>query len=100
MRHAVCMPDAMAPMLKPDSNGEHPVAAWAGIVAIAVAILLILWARVAVHGTHDLEQTLATGDAKPAAQRHKPSPDADKGKSDSGVDEAVAAGRWAAGFSP
>jgi len=90
----------MAPTLKPDSDREHPVAAWAGIVAIAVAILLILWARIAVHGTHDLEQTLATGDAKPAAHKRKPSPDADKERSDSSIDEAVAAGRWAAGFSP
>jgi hypothetical protein len=91
----------MAPALKPDSNGEHPVAAWLGIAAIAIAILWILWARVAVHGTHDLEQTLSTGAAKPAAHKRKPSPDADKAKKASEIDEAVAAGRWAAGgFSP
>jgi len=93
------MSAAMAPALKSDDR-EHPVAAWAGIAAIAFAILLILWARVAVHGTHDLEQTLSTGVATSPSHKHKPSPDADRPDGDSGVDDAVAAGRWAAGFSP
>jgi hypothetical protein len=90
----------MAPALKPDFNGEHPVIAWAGIVAVFAAILLILWARFEVHGTHDLRSTLAAEEPKPAARRPKPSPSADRPAGNEDVDEAVAAGRWAAGFSP
>jgi hypothetical protein len=94
------MPQAMSPALRPDPDREHPVAAWAGIAAVAVAILLILWARIEIHGTHDLEQTLSSDAAKPAAQKRKPSPDADKARQAAELDEAVAAGRWAAGFTP
>jgi hypothetical protein len=83
----------MAPALKPDAPQEHPVIAWLGILAVALAILLILWARYEVHGTHDLESALAETPAKP-------SPDADRETARKEVDDAVAAGRWAAGFSP
>jgi len=90
----------MAPELKSDIEQEHPVIAWAGIVAVLAAVVLILWARFEVHGTHDLKSTLASGEPKPAAQRRKPSPGADRPARESEVDEAVAAGRWASGFSP
>jgi hypothetical protein len=90
----------MAPALRPEFEGEHPVIAWASIVAVVVAILLILWARFEVHGTHDLQSTLAADEPKPAARHHKASPHADRPAQDEGVEEAVAAGRWAAGFSP
>ena len=83
----------MAPALKPDSPREHPVIAWLGILAVALSILLILWARYEVHGTHDLESALAESPPKP-------SPDADRQPSRTDVEDAVAAGRWAAGFSP
>lgn len=91
---------AMTPALKTDIDTEHPVIAWAGIAAVLGAILLILWARFEVHGTHDLKSTLAADVPKPAAGRLKPSPGADRGAREQDVDEAVAAGRWAAGFSP
>jgi hypothetical protein len=91
---------AMAPALKPGSDHEHPVVAWAGICAVLGAILLISWARFEVHGTHDLKATLGSDDPKPAAHRHKASPGADRQKRESEVEDAVAAGRWAAGFSP
>lgn len=92
----------MTSTLKPQPNGEHPFVAWAGILAVAFAILLILWARFEVHGTRDLEEALsrdapARGIAKP---KPKPSPDADKASHESKVEEAVAAGRWVTGFSP
>lgn len=90
----------MTPTLKPRPNGEHPFVAWAGIVAVAVAILLILWARIEVHGTQDLEDALSQDAAEPHAAKPKPSPDADKSSHDAKVDEAVAAGRWVTGFSP
>jgi hypothetical protein len=94
------MHEAMDPALKPETDREHPVAAWIGIVAILVAILLILWARIEIHGTHDLERTLSVDDPGAGAERRKPSPAADKGARDSEVDKAVAAGRWATGFTP
>lgn len=88
----------MSPALKQESEVEHPVVAWVGILAVLLAILLILWARFEVHGTRDLEAALSQGDPRPAAARPKPSPQADKAKGSSAVDDAVAAGRWAAGF--
>ncbi|HEX5635215.1 MAG TPA: hypothetical protein VFX50_18355 [Gemmatimonadales bacterium] len=90
----------MAPALKPDSEHEHPVIAWAGILAVLAAMLLILWARFEVHGTRDLEAALSEGKAHPAPARHKPSPEGDRTREEAELDDAVAAGRWAAGFSP
>ncbi len=90
----------MTSALKPQPNGEHPIVAWIGIFAIVVAILLILWARFEVHGTQDLEQALSQDAAAPGAVKPMPSPDADKRERETKVDDAVAAGRWAAGFSP
>ncbi len=90
----------MAPELKSEFEHEHPIIAWTGILAVLAAIVLILWARFEVHGTHDLKSTLAADAAKPPAQRRKPSPGADRRAREADVDEAVAAGRWATGFSP
>lgn len=90
----------MTSALKPKANGEHPVVAWVGILAVVIAILLILWARVEVHGTQDLEQALSQEAATTGTGKPKPSPDADRRVRDSEVEEAVATGRWATGFSP
>ena len=90
----------MTSTLKPDSNGEHPVVAWVGILAVALAILLILWARFEVHGTQDLQDALSQDAAAPARAKPKPSPQADKAAREAKVEEAIAAGRWAAGISP
>lgn len=90
----------MDPALKPEIDREHPIAAWVGIVAILIAILLILWARIEIHGTHDLEQTLSAEEPRNGPERLKPSPAADKGARGSEVEDAVATGRWATGFSP
>lgn len=84
----------MAPAHKPESGSEHPIIAWAGIVAVLAASLLILWARVEVHGTRDLESALNPEQARGASRR------ADRKDTGSEVDDAVATGRWAAGFSP
>lgn len=84
----------MASALKPDSDSEHPVIAWAGILAVLLAMLLIVWARIEVHGTGDLEAALSAEATRGA------SPHADKQQQESEVDDAVATGRWAAGFSP
>jgi hypothetical protein len=89
----------MTPVLKPDSDREHPIVAWAGILAVALAILLILWARFEVHGTQDLEEALSQDEAAARPATPKPSPDTDKSRQ-TDVDDAVAAGRWAAGFTP
>lgn len=87
----------MTSTLKPQANREHPIVAWVGILAVLVATLLILWARFEVHGTRDLEEALSQ-EAAPA--KPKPSPEADKSSREAKVDEAVATGRWATGFSP
>ena len=99
-RHGNCVALDMAPALKPGPEHEHPVIAWAGILAVLAAMLLILWARIEVHGTRDLEAALSGSKAHTAPGRHKPSPEADRSSEEVELDEAVAAGRWAAGFSP
>ena len=89
MGHACTHGDFRPP---PRPNGEHPIIAILAVIAIVVAILLITWARVELHGTEDLEEALireepvAQRDERPAAERE--------------VDEAVASGRFATGFSP
>jgi hypothetical protein len=91
---------AMAPTLKPEPPHEHPVVARIGILAILLAVLGILWARYELYGTRDLEQALADPEPRATVSRAKPSPDTDnKGKRKSDVEDAVAAGRWATGFS-
>jgi hypothetical protein len=77
----------------PAHNGEHPIVAVLAIVAIVVAILLITWARVAVHGTEDIEQALQDERPAPSEEPRKPAP----GRP---VEDAVASGRFATGFSP
>lgn len=90
----------MTSTLKPQPNAEHPFVAWAGILAVVFAILLILWARFEVHGTQDLEEALSRDAPARGIAKPKPSPDADKASRESKVEEAVATGRWATGFSP
>ncbi len=90
----------MTPDFKPESDREHPIVAWAGILAIFAAILLIAWARFEVHGTGDLEAALSDEQADAAAVRQKLSPEVEKSKQEEELEKAVAAGRWAGGFSP
>jgi hypothetical protein len=82
----------------PDPH-EHPVVAVIAIIAIVAAILLIALARVAVHGTDDIEAALA----EPAAEGDLPlAPRIDLMKPDEEreVDAAVTSSRFATGFSP
>lgn len=85
---------------KPDARnqdeGEHPVVALLAVVAIVLAILLIMWARVEVHGTGDLESALAESRPEHATV---PSPEA-RSEEQRDVDEAVTSSRFATGFSP
>lgn len=90
----------MTPDFKPESDREHPIVAWAGILAILAAILLIAWARFEVHGTGDLEAALSDEPGDAAAVRQELSPDGDKSKQEEELEKAVAASRWAGGFSP
>jgi hypothetical protein len=78
------------PHLPPPPNGEHPVVAIVAVIAMIAAILLITWARVAVHGTADLEAAVTE-------QPEKPKPQNDRERE---VDEAVTANRFATGLSP
>jgi hypothetical protein len=70
--------------------GEHPVVAVIAVIAIFLAILLITWARVAVHGTEDLQAALIESDT-----RIEPKPDEERE-----IDAAVTANRFATGLSP
>jgi hypothetical protein len=77
---------------------EHPVVAVIAVVAIVAAMLLIAVARLAVHGTEDLEAALiepAVHVDLPIAPRTDPKPHEERE-----VDAAVTASRFATGFSP
>jgi hypothetical protein len=68
----------------PPPNGEHPVTAVLAVIAILLAMLLIAWARVEVHGTEDLEALVEERSTM----------------SNTGAAENEAASsRWATGFS-
>ncbi|HET9733698.1 MAG TPA: hypothetical protein VFP62_00365 [Burkholderiales bacterium] len=88
---------ALKPPPEPEVEQEHPVIAWIAVAAILAAILLISWARVAVHGTGDLEAALSDDPAEQAAQV---SAQGDRNEQDAQVEDAVAASRWASAFSP
>jgi len=68
----------------PPPSDEHPVTAILAVVAILVAMLLIAWARVEVHGTEDLQALVEERSTM----------------SNTGAAENEAASsRWATGFS-
>lgn len=92
MGHA-CIHDHDAPE-PPRPNGEHPVIAIIAIAAIVLAIVLISWARVQVHGTGDIEAAIAD---QPAAATEPPAP---RPAEERELDEAVTSSRWATGLSP
>jgi hypothetical protein len=68
----------------PPPNGEHPVTAALAVVAILIAMLLIAWARVEVHGTDDLQ---ALVDERSTMSNTAP------------AENEAASSRWATGFS-
>ena len=77
---------------------EHPVVAILAVIAIAAAMLLIGLARVAVHGTEDLEEALAdpvVSDLVVVAPKPDTIPQEERE-----VDAAVTTSRFATGFSP
>jgi hypothetical protein len=81
----------------PPPDKEHPVVAVVAIIAIVAAILLIAWARLAVHGTEELEEALAdpqTAEAPVAPSSFALPPEERE------VDAAVTSSRFATGFSP
>ena len=65
----------------------HPFVGRAAVAAIIFAMVAIVWAKIEILGTRDIERTLTEEDA-PLAQKC--------------VDrlEAVVSNRWATGFSP
>lgn len=64
-----------------------PTADAIAVIAMVLAMLAIVWARIALLGTGDIEATL-TGEVSPAA-----------GSCDPAHLEAVARSRWVTGFS-
>lgn len=85
---------------EPAPEREHPVIAWIAVMAIVAAILFIAWARIAVHGTGDLEAALSDEPATPEERAAQASARGDKTAQDEQVEDAVAASRWATAFSP
>jgi len=67
---------------------EHPVVAILAVVAIVAAIVLIMWARVALHGTDDIEAALTDGPIAQSTDEQRE------------LDAAVTSNRFAGGVSP
>ena len=67
---------------------EHPIVAILAVVAIAAAIMLIMWARVALHGTEDIEATFTDGPLTQGTDEQRE------------LDAAVTSNRFAGGISP
>jgi len=82
----------------PGPNKEHPVVAVLAVIAIVAAILLIGWARLAVHGSDDLQEALVEPFA-PSEEPVAPRPDT-KLPVEREVESAVTSSRFATGFSP
>ena len=82
----------------PDLRREHPVTAIIAVLAIFVAILLITWARIEVHGTGDLEEALVEAQAQPGVPVLPPK--GIKADEEREVDAAVTSSRFATGLSP
>ena len=77
---------------------EHPVVAILAVIAIVAAILLIGLARLAVHGTEDLQEALVdpvVSDLVVVAPKPDSIPQEERD-----VDAAVTSSRFATGFSP
>ena len=95
MGHACTHDDFGGP---PDPQPEHPITAIIAVMAILVAILLITWARIEVHGTADLEEALVEPQAQPGVPVLPPRDvKAEEGR---GIDAAVTSSRFATGLSP
>jgi hypothetical protein len=82
----------------PDPQPEHPVTAIIAVMAILIAILLITWARIEVHGTGDLEEALVEVQAQPGVPVLPPRDV--KAREEREVDAAVTSSRFATGLSP
>jgi hypothetical protein len=67
---------------------EHPIVAILAVVAIVAAIVLIMWARFALHGTDDIEAAFTDGPLLPATDEQRE------------LDAAVTSNRFAGGVSP
>jgi hypothetical protein len=69
-----------------DNNKPHPIVGRIAVAAIAFSILAIVWAKIEILGTRDIERTLTEEEATLAQ---------------SCIDRlhAVAFNRWATGFS-
>jgi len=67
---------------------EHPIVAILALAAIVAAILLIMWARVALHGTDDIEAALTDGPLVQSTDEQRE------------LDAAVTSNRFAGGVSP
>ncbi len=78
---------------------EHPVVAWVGLVAIVIAVLLIVWARIEVRGTAEVKSAISGEqvEVKPAA-KHLTKPQ-DEDEKRGAAESAALKSRWATGFS-
>jgi hypothetical protein len=88
MGHTCCPDDFPR---RPEPDGEHPVTAVLAVVAILLAILLIAWARVEVHGTEDLAALVDEEAGYVVLNPARPSAEA--------AENEAASSRWATGFS-
>lgn len=78
---------------------EHPVVAWVGLVAIILAVLLIVWARLAVRGADEGEPAVESNAAAMALSPADKDASGDTGGRKSPAESDAVRSRWATGFS-
>jgi hypothetical protein len=78
------------------ANGGHRLAKWLAVIAIFLAMFLITWARVVIHGTEDIEAALI----EPIIQSESAPRVDPRNDQEREVDAAVTSSRFATGLSP
>lgn len=81
-----------------EPGAEHPFIGWLAVFAMLAAILCIVWVRVAIVGTRDVERTFSPDrNVSPdfVTQRPARHPHSLRKK----AEDAAARSRWATGFS-
>jgi hypothetical protein len=96
MGHAPTCSDVGSPQ---NNNGGHRLAKWIAVIAMFFAMLLITWARVVIHGTDDLQETLIEAVVQPDQAQPPARADA-RTEEKRDVDAAVTTSRFATGLSP
>ena len=78
---------------------EHPVVAWVGLIAIALAVLLIVWVRFEVRGTAEVKSVFSAEPVESQQASRSAAKTDEEGGKRGAAESAAVKSRWATGFS-